>query len=232
MKSFALCAALFAAPLLLGGCAPGSGSAAAPSIEEVFSAVDKYRDVNVALADGYYRNPLDTCETPSNFGLPAELGARGIPYLNRELLGTGPDHTRVDAQSTHTDFLRPAVLLYEPQGDGSLELVGVENVVNAAAWESAGNRRAPAFGRQGFHRVDEDAAQMIPAHYDLPIWLRDNPDGQHSLYNRAVTCRHHVIVMPMMHPDDTGRMVMPEPHPHIFGLPVTDENRPGQHAGH
>jgi len=38
---------------------------------------------------------------------------------------TAPPNPRVDGSGTHTDFLRPAILIYEPQSDGSLELVAV-----------------------------------------------------------------------------------------------------------
>jgi hypothetical protein len=101
--------------------------------------------------------------------------------------------------------------------------------VNAEAWEAEGNWRSPAFGRQPFHFVAANPAQLLPAQYELHIWPRDNPSGQFSQYNPAVSCRHHVRTMPMLHPDETGEMVMPEPHPHIFGRPVADGHPYGAH---
>ncbi|MGP1674052.1 MAG: hypothetical protein ACTS8Z_02415, partial [Candidatus Limnocylindrales bacterium] len=38
------------------------------------------------------------------------------------------------------DFGNPAILIYEPQADGGMELVAVENLVFVAAWEAAGVR--------------------------------------------------------------------------------------------
>jgi len=44
-----------------------------------------------------------------------------------------------------TDFLHPSILLYEPQMDSSLELVGIENVVFAEMWETRGHVSPPTF---------------------------------------------------------------------------------------
>ena len=92
-------------------------------------ALDKYQDVNVALADGYIPDPSGHCITAAMEGLPAELGAIGLHYICPDLLQiTGAD-PRVDGTGTHTDWSEPAILLYEPQVDGTFLLVGVENFV-------------------------------------------------------------------------------------------------------
>jgi hypothetical protein len=197
LRSFAPAALL----ILLPGCSDASADEAGAALDAIRSETEKYRDVAVAIADGYERDPLDTCETAAHLGQPAELGAMGIHYLRRDLLGITTDENRLDARGTHTDFLQPAALLYEPQADGSLVLVGLENVVSAEAWRAAGNRRPPSFHGVGYHHHLADAMRVIPEHYDLHLWLyRENPDGLHAQYNRDVSCRHHVIVMPMNHP--------------------------------
>src|SRR5690606_26111806 len=107
-------------------------------LERVREATKKYQDVNVALADGYVRDPADACETADMMGRPAEDGSMGIHYIRFVLLGiTEPPNPRVDGTSTYTDFMQPGVLLYEPQADGSLELIAVENLVFIKAWEEA-----------------------------------------------------------------------------------------------
>jgi len=54
----------------------------------------------------------------------------GVHYLRPDLLGvTAPPSPRVNGVGTHTDFRTPSILIYEPQADGSLELVAVENRV-------------------------------------------------------------------------------------------------------
>jgi hypothetical protein len=93
------------------------------------------------------------------------------------------------------------VLVYEPQADGSLELVALENLVSADAWKAAGNEAPPSFAEQPFTFSAANPAMTLPALYDLHVWLfRDNPNGLFAQYNPDATCQHHVYDMPMMHP--------------------------------
>ena len=162
-------------------------------------ATERYRDVEAALQDGYIRDPFDLCDTAEMMGRPADLGAMGIHYARPDLLGiAGPPDPRVNGTGTHTDFLSPSVLIYEPQADGSLELVAVENLAFMGAWHEAGN-----LGRPTFHGVpydsmaddpatDLDEAHMFEPHYDRHVWLyRDNPNGLFAPFNPNVTCEHH-----------------------------------------
>ncbi len=50
--------------------APGTGE---PTLEEVRRATERFRDVDVALAEGYIRDPFDLCETAEMMGRPASL---------------------------------------------------------------------------------------------------------------------------------------------------------------
>jgi hypothetical protein len=171
-----------------------------PTLDEVRAATERFRDVDVALAEGYIRDPFDMCETAAHMGRPAELGSMGIHFVRADLLGiTGPPNPRVNGTGTHTDFRQPGVLIYEPQADGSLELVAVENLVFLQAWEAAGNVAPPTFrGVPYDHMVDDpatpvDEAHMFEPHYDLHVWLyRENPRGMFAQFNPAVTCAHHV----------------------------------------
>jgi hypothetical protein len=194
-------AALALAQLHLSACArEGSGRTSEPTLDEVRTATEKYGDVAVALADGYVRDAMDVCETPYHLGRTGEPGVMGIHYLRRDLLGIEVDGTRLDVTRTHTDFRQPAVLIYEPQADGSLELVALENLVSAAAWEAEGNLGPPSFGGVAFDYSAEDPSMMIRAHYDLHLWLfRENPNGLLAPYNPDATCKHHVFHMPMIH---------------------------------
>ncbi len=170
-----------------------------PELERVRAATIKYQDVDVALADGYERDPSDMCDTADMMGRAAEDGVMGIHYVRPDLLGiTGPPNPRVNGTGTHTDFLQPAVLIYEPQEDGALELVAVENLVFIAAWEAAGHTEPPVFmGRSYDRMVDDpstavDEAHMFEPHYDLHVWLfRDNPRGIFAQFNPNATCAHH-----------------------------------------
>ena len=98
---------------------------------------------------------------------------------------------------THTDFLNPAILIYEPQADGSLELIAVENLVFIEAWQAAGGKAPPSFNGQPYNLMADDPAteldeaHMFEPHYDLHVWLyRENPNGMFAQFNPNATCRH------------------------------------------
>lgn len=181
------------------GAAAFAPAASAQTLDEVRAVTDSFRDVNVALANGYIRDPGDICETAPMVGQPDSLGAMGIHFFRPDLLGiTGPPNPRVNGTGTHTDFHTPAVLIYEPQADGSLELVAVENLVFIEAWEAAGNSEPPRFGEVSFNRMADDPATKpdeahgFAPHYDLHVWLyRENPRGTFAQFNPAANCKHH-----------------------------------------
>jgi len=85
----------------------------------------KYRDVSLALAEGFIPDPSGHCVSAAHEGLPPEWGAMGIHYLRPDLLQIAQGGDRVDGGSTYTDFMAPAILSYEPQADGKPELLGI-----------------------------------------------------------------------------------------------------------
>ncbi|WP_370161551.1 hypothetical protein [Limimaricola soesokkakensis] len=166
-------------------------------LDALRAATEKYRDVEVALADGYMPDPEGHCVSAAAEGLPAELGAMGIHYLHPAMLGLAAPGERVDGDGTHTDFTKPAILLYEPQADGSLELVGIENLVFKKAWEEAGNDGPPQINGRLWDAMaddpatDEDEAHGFMPHYDQHVWLfRENPSGELEPFNPNVSCDH------------------------------------------
>jgi hypothetical protein len=198
--------ALVAFALLAAGCSassepfatsnPGPGE---PTLAEVRALTQRYQNVNVALAEGYLRDPMDLCDTAEMMGKPAKLGAMGIHFFRPDLLGiSGPPAARVGGNGTHTDFRKPAVLIYEPQADGSLQLVAVENLVFIDAWNASGQSAPPTFHGVPYDlMVDDpataaDEAHLFEPHYDRHVWIyRDNPNGIFTSFNPAVTCAHH-----------------------------------------
>ena len=189
--------ALLAALLVSGASCTGAGTE--PDLEAVRAATDAFRDVNAALKAGYIRDPFDLCDTAQMMGRSAELGAMGVHYFRPDLLGiTAPPNPRVSGTGTHTDFLTPGILIYEPQADGSLELVAVENLVFADAWTSAGHAELPSFHGVPYDLMQDDAAtpadeaHQFQPHYDRHVWLyRENPNGVFAPFNPAVSCEHH-----------------------------------------
>lgn len=179
--------------------ASSSSATGEPTLAEVRAATERFRDVNVALAEGYLRDPGNMCDTADMMGKPAEMGAMGIHFFRPDLLGiSAPPNPRVDGDGTHVDFLDPAILIYEPHADGSLQLVAVENLVFAKAWHAAGNDAPPTFHGVPYDTmVDDpateiDEAHMFEPHYDRHVWLyRENPAGVFAQFNPTVSCEHH-----------------------------------------
>lgn len=176
--------------------APGPGE---PTLDEVRAATARFRNVEVALAEGYVRDPGDMCETAPKMGQTQGLGGMGIHFFRPDLLGIdAPPNPRVDGNGTHVDFRKPSVLLYEPRADGSLELVAVENLVFEKSWKAAGNTGLPKFhGIDYDHMADDpataiDEAHGFEPHFDRHIWLyRPNSNGMFAQFNPTVTCRFH-----------------------------------------
>lgn len=178
---------------------PAIAGAAEPDLAAVRAATERFQDVKVALAEGYIADPANICDTAPMMGRPATLGAMGVHYFRPDLLGiTAPPSPRVDGNGTHTDFNRPSILIYEPQADGSMKLVAVENLVFKKAWEAAGNSAPPSFQGVPYDHMfdnpataDIDEAHNFEPHYDRHVWLyRDNPNGVFAQFNPNVTCQH------------------------------------------
>ena len=185
-----------------------TGQLSEPTLDYVRRATNRFSDVNVALAEGYIRDPFDVCETAEMMGRPAALGAMGIHFFRPDLLGiTKPPSPRVSGTGTHTDFRTPSVLIYEPQSDGSLELVAVENLVFAAAWRATGHTEPPSFHGVPYDAMADDPATAIDEahnfepHFDRHVWIhRPNPNGLFTPLNPAVTCANHRSTTTHGHP--------------------------------
>jgi hypothetical protein len=180
-----------------------------PTLDEVRSIAEKYRDVNVAKAEGYTTD--NKCMTAEMLGHPAAMGTMGLHYVRRDMLGLPPKPSppasgRVHGTGTQTDFRQPAMLVYEPQPDGSLQLVAVENLVFASAWH-ARSKGPPTFHGRTYPLLKDDPKTKVDEahgwepHYEQHLWVfRDNPNGVYSPFNPNVTCRHHKPPVSALHP--------------------------------
>jgi hypothetical protein len=189
---------IIAAAALAAGTAAYAPTAGEPTLEEVRAATERFRDVKVAMAEGYV-DASGMCETAGHMGMDKALGGMGIHFARMDLLGIkGPPNPRVDGDGTHTDFRKPSILIYEPRADGTLELVAVENLVFRKAWEAAGHKAPPTFHGRTWDAMQDDPAtpadeaHMFEPHYDQHVWLyRENPKGTYTPFNPTVTCEHH-----------------------------------------
>ncbi|HUG04143.1 MAG TPA: hypothetical protein VML92_06920 [Steroidobacteraceae bacterium] len=135
-----------------------------PLVEKVRKATARFRDINVAIAEGYAAGP---CVSGPN------RGAMGVHLINTALLTKD-----VDAET-------PEALIYEPSPDGSMRLVGVEIITLAADWVN----EVPVLDGHLLHYVGAPNRYGIPAFYEIHVWAwRNNPDGTFADWNPRVSC--------------------------------------------
>ena len=163
-------------------------------LDAIEAATERYRDVKAAIADGYVL-PMKMCIRSVDEGEPAQLGAMGLHFIRPDRLGITAETPRVNGNGTHTNFMSPSVLIYQPMADGSLKLAAIENLVWAKAWHDAGNEGPPSFhGNEYYYMHDNpeteiDEAHGFEPHYELHFWLyEDNPAGMFSPWNPRVSC--------------------------------------------
>jgi hypothetical protein len=143
-------------------------SVPAKLVQTVLESTGQFIDVNAATAAGY--QPLFGCVSGP------DQGAMGIHYINLSLYGDG----KIDAT-------KPEALIYEPS-NGGLVLVGVEYIVDAAAW-AAQNTGPPMLQGQAFLLVNSPNRYALPAFYELHVWAwRDSPNGSFVDWNTKVSC--------------------------------------------
>lgn len=126
-----------------------------------------YQRVDRAMAAGWSVVVSPCVEVPG-------LGGMGYHYLNPAL-----------ADGT-ADASAPEILLYEPQKNGRLRLVGVEYVVpfEYEPREADGGTPPELFGRAFSESEDADG-------WALHAWIwRHNPAGMFADFNPNVSCEH------------------------------------------
>jgi hypothetical protein len=151
-----------AAAAALTACGSATGPTFTPEqqrdLNVLFRVTSPYMAFSQAAAAGYSARLTD-CMTDA-------AGAMGYHYGNVAFIDGA---ARLE---------EPEVLMYEPQGDGSLQLVGVEYVVPLSAADNP-----PSLFGLPFHR--NEAFQLWVLH----VWLyRENPRGLFADWNPSVSC--------------------------------------------
>lgn len=141
-----------------------------PLVKKVRAATRRYRDVNVAIEEGWVQ------ATPCVSG--PNSGAMGVHYVL-------PD--RVEDVVLSAD--QPEALIYEPLPGGWLRLVGVEFIMLAEAWDAENPDAQPAVDGHLLHLVGAPNRYRLPAFYELHVWAWEhNPDGSFVDWNTQVSC--------------------------------------------
>ena len=146
-------------------------AAMAPLVEKVRAVTSKYADIRVATKEGWVQ-ATPCVSSPSS-------GAMGVHYVLPARVGDGT----INASE-------PEALIYEPQPNGALRLVGVEYIVLASDWARLHPEGGtPALEGHLTNFVDEPNRFGLPAFYELHVWAWEhNPKGSFADWNTRVSC--------------------------------------------
>jgi hypothetical protein len=147
--------------LLTGTAALAAERVGNPVAEHVRAANDRFRDVAVAVSEGYAPIPCAS---------GVDGGAMGVHYVNATLIG--------DA----VDIKHPQAVMYEPKADGKMELVAVEYITSKGPASLEG---------QLFNFNGAPNRYGLGPFYELHVWAwKPNPRGAFADMNPTVSCEH------------------------------------------
>jgi hypothetical protein len=138
--------------------------------------VNKVREVVL----GFSRQEIQAynkARTPCVTG--PEFGAMGVHFIN------------TDHMDGILDVNKPEALIYEPQSNGRMRLVGVEYIVPKPAWDALhpDPLDRPALEGHLLNFVGEPNRYGLPGFYEIHVWaFEDNPKGALVDWNPRVTC--------------------------------------------
>ncbi|HEU5414391.1 MAG TPA: hypothetical protein VFW31_11570 [Candidatus Angelobacter sp.] len=139
-------------------------------LDVVRKATERYKDVNVARAEGFGL-VFGCVQGPDS-------GAMGMHFLNPQRL------------TTDLDPSLPQILIYEPQPDGKLKLIGADFLVDAAAWDKLHPKDPPQLLGQLFHFFESPNRFGLDPFYTLHVWAwKENPNGAFVNWHPNVSCQ-------------------------------------------
>jgi hypothetical protein len=128
--------------------------------DNVRAANDRFKDVSVALSEGYAPIPCAS---------GVEGGSMGIHYVNS-------DYLKDDA----VDVARPEAVMYEPAEDGKLRLIAVEYITSKGPAELQGHL---------FSFTNAPNRYGLGPFYELHVWAwKTNRTGAFADMNPDVSC--------------------------------------------
>lgn len=131
-------------------------------VDKVRMANDRFKDVSVAVSEGYAPIPCAS---------GVDGGAMGIHYVSEALL-------KADA----VDIAHPQAVMYEPGPDGKMSLVAVEYITSKGPAQLQG---------QLFNFTGAPNRYGLGPFYELHVWAwKSNPRGAFADMNPNVTCEH------------------------------------------
>jgi hypothetical protein len=140
-------------------------------LQAVRESTARFKDVSVAQAEGY--SLLFGCVTGP------DSGAMGLHYVNMALVGSGV-----------VDAAKPQIVIYEPQPDGHLRLIGADFLVLADQWDKEHpGEGGPQLMGQLYHYFESPNRFGLPPFYTLHVWAwKPNPNGAFVNWHPNVSC--------------------------------------------
>jgi hypothetical protein len=144
-----------------------------PLIDKVRAATARFLDINVALNE-----PEPWVRGTPCFSGP-NSGAMGVHFILPSRVFDGALNAN-----------EPEALIYEPQPNGALRLVGVEFIVLADDWARLHpDGSTPALDGHLTNYVGAPNRYGLPAFYELHVWAWEhNPNGSFADWNTQVSC--------------------------------------------
>jgi hypothetical protein len=140
----------------------GAQSARETLVEHVRSANSRFKDVAVAVSEGY-------APIPCASGIDG--GAMGVHYVNQNYL-----------KDQVPDIKRPQAVMYEPMPDGKMALVAVEYITFKGPASLEG---------QLFNFNGAPNRYGLEPFYELHVWAwKPNSRGPYADMNPDVSCAH------------------------------------------
>jgi hypothetical protein len=140
-------------------------------IRIVRESTERFKDVSVALAEGY----------ALQFGCVSgsDSGAMGLHFVNGDLVN-----------GSVIDATRPQIVIYEPTPNGRLRLIGADYLVLADAWDKKHPADPPQLMGQLFHLFEAPNRFGLLAFYTLHVWAwKENPNGAFVNWHPNVSCQ-------------------------------------------
>ncbi len=161
MNTFRWAGSLLLLPLLfLAGVASAADGSSNPLADSVRAANNRFKDVSVAVSEGY--SPI-----PCASGVAG--GAMGIHYVN-------PAYLKDDA----VDIAKPEAVMYEPGANGKMTLIAVEYITSKGPAELNGHL---------FNFTGAPNRYGLGPFYELHVWAwKANRTGTFADMNPDVSC--------------------------------------------
>jgi len=135
-------------------------------------------------------------ESTARFQDPAEAGREG--YFLKFGCVSGPDSGAMGLHFVNGTLLNggvidprhPQIVIYEPNADGTLKLIGADYLVFAEQWDNDPSHHGPPqLMGQLFHYFEAPNRFGLPAFYTLHVWAwKDNPNGAFVNWHPDVNC--------------------------------------------